>query len=181
MLTADIARTIKQSVTAFRAAEVYGFSPNRAGFICCPFHDEKTPSCKVRDNERGFKCFGCGASGSVIDFVERLFDLNFIEACAKINRDFSLGLALDRPATARERRAAIKAEQDRKREQARKQRLEDDYLKATSVFLAADALRTTCVPKSPEDDWSDAFCVGLRGFAEAKFFLEEAEWAMLNQ
>lgn len=181
MLNIDIVNTIKTSVSAYNAAEFYGYAPNRSGFICCPFHSEKTPSCKVRRNDRGFKCFGCGESGSVIDFVEKLFDLNFRDACAKINRDFVLGLAIDRPATAREKRAAIEAERKRRRESEIKQRLEDRYLKLVSIFLCMDYLRTAHAPKNAEDEWSDAFCIGLRGRAQAKFYLEEAEWAMLNQ
>lgn len=40
---------------------------------CCPFHQEKTPSMVVYDDHaKGFCCFGCQASGSVIDFVMRL-------------------------------------------------------------------------------------------------------------
>jgi len=36
----------------------------------CPFHSEKTPSCVVYPDNR-FHCFGCGAVGSVIDYVMR--------------------------------------------------------------------------------------------------------------
>lgn len=37
----------------------------------CPFHDEQGPSFTIFPDGR-FKCFGCGASGSVIDFFLRL-------------------------------------------------------------------------------------------------------------
>jgi DNA primase catalytic core len=35
----------------------------------CPFHREKTPSFHVTPAKNLFHCFGCGAAGSVIDFV----------------------------------------------------------------------------------------------------------------
>ena len=44
----------------------------------CPFHEEKTPSFTVFD-ERYF-CFGCKASGDVIDFVRKSNGSNFLEA-----------------------------------------------------------------------------------------------------
>ena len=38
----------------------YGLSPNRAGFVGCPFHrGDREASMKVYD--RDFHCFGCGA------------------------------------------------------------------------------------------------------------------------
>ena len=66
----NIFEEVKRRLTMREAAERYGHAPNRKGFICCPFHEEKTPSCKVDDN--GFYCFGCGAHGDVIEFVRRL-------------------------------------------------------------------------------------------------------------
>jgi hypothetical protein len=57
--------------------------PNHAGFIHCPFHDEKTASCKIfKDNH--FHCFGCGAKGDVIDFVQKIDKIDFIAAVRKI-------------------------------------------------------------------------------------------------
>ena len=71
----------------------YGFKPNRAGFIHCPFHTDKTASLKVYTD--GFYCYGCGASGSVIDFVMQLFNLSAIDAAKRINDDMRLGLPVD--------------------------------------------------------------------------------------
>ena len=56
----------------------YGLTPNRAGFICCPFHKEKTPSMKIYKDS--FYCFGCGANGDVFSFVEKMDNLSFKEA-----------------------------------------------------------------------------------------------------
>ncbi len=46
----------------------------------CPFHDEKSPSLSVSVARNLFHCFGCGAGGDVIRFVERIEHLSFAEA-----------------------------------------------------------------------------------------------------
>jgi hypothetical protein len=52
----------------------------------CPFHTEKTPSFYVfQDNH--FKCFGCGASGDCIDFVQKLHGLTFPDALKHLGID----------------------------------------------------------------------------------------------
>lgn len=98
----------------------YGFKPNRGGFICCPFHREKTASLKAYSNDTRFKCFGCGASGNVIDFVMRLFNIDFRQALARMSYDFGIssytsGYAdLRRQNEALERRRQEQAEKERK-------------------------------------------------------------------
>ena len=76
-------------------ALAYGYKPNRAGYISCPFHQEKTPSLKLY--EKSFYCFGCGAHGSAIDFVSMLYNLDSLGAVKRLNEDLHLGLSLDRP------------------------------------------------------------------------------------
>ena len=90
-----IAEQIKQTVTMKKVAEFYGFNPNRAGYICCPFHGDNTPSLKIYSDNRGWYCFGCNRGGDVIDFVRLLYNLNFPAACKKLNDDFALGLSID--------------------------------------------------------------------------------------
>jgi DNA primase len=46
----------------------------------CPFHDEKTPSFSVNAERGFFHCFGCGAGGTVFDFLMKTEALNFSEA-----------------------------------------------------------------------------------------------------
>jgi DNA primase len=46
----------------------------------CPFHAEKTPSFQVNDDRRFFHCFGCGAVGDVIKFIELYDKVSFPEA-----------------------------------------------------------------------------------------------------
>lgn len=47
---------------------------------CCPFHDDHTASLSVGGVPDRFHCFGCGASGDVIDYLARLHGLSFREA-----------------------------------------------------------------------------------------------------
>ena len=65
----------------------------RNGKIRCPFHGDNEPSLSVKDGR--FRCWSCDASGSVIDFIMRLYGLNFREAVQKLNNDYNLGLQLE--------------------------------------------------------------------------------------
>lgn len=46
----------------------------------CPFHNEKTPSFNVYLQSNSFYCFGCGVGGDIITFIEKIENLNYIEA-----------------------------------------------------------------------------------------------------
>ena len=70
----SVFEAVKQSITVREAAQMYGIEVNRSGMACCPFHDDKNPSMKL--NEEYFYCFGCGATGDVIDFTARLYNLS---------------------------------------------------------------------------------------------------------
>ncbi len=50
----------------------------------CPFHSEKTPSFYVSPQIQRYKCFGCGASGDVIEFLEQYEGMTFVEALQKL-------------------------------------------------------------------------------------------------
>ena len=93
----DKASIIRQSLSMRTVAEYYGFMINNRGYISCPFHTEKSCSCKIYSGSRGFSCFGCNESGSVIDFVMKLFQINFIQAISMLNNDFGLNLSDEKP------------------------------------------------------------------------------------
>ena len=91
----NLFETVKSAVTVKQAAEYYGCKVNRGDMICCPFHDDRHPSMKL--NRDYFYCFGCGATGDVIDFVARLFGLSSYVAAKKLAYDF--GIDPDKPPT----------------------------------------------------------------------------------
>lgn len=56
----------------------------------CPFHNEKTPSFVVSEQKQIFTCFGCGASGDVIEYVKRYYNLEFGEAVDKLAGEYGI-------------------------------------------------------------------------------------------
>jgi DNA primase len=46
----------------------------------CPFHNEKSPSFNVIQSKQFYHCFGCGASGDVIKFIQEHDNLSFVRA-----------------------------------------------------------------------------------------------------
>ncbi len=113
-----IAEQIKGMLTMEDVLRMYGFETSSYGRIPCPLHNGHDKNFSY--NEKFFKCFVCGAGGSVIDFVMKLFDIPFRQAILRINADFALGLTWDKPDPA-VRSAVLEA---RRLEARRKEKLE---------------------------------------------------------
>ena len=52
----------------------------REWVACCPFHADRSPSFTIYNDGARFQCFGCGAAGDVLDFVQRAYGVDLIEA-----------------------------------------------------------------------------------------------------
>ena len=89
----NLFENIKATVTVRQAAEHYGLKVSRNNMVCCPFHNDRHPSLKL--NEDYFYCFGCGATGDVVDFTARLLGLSAYESAQRPAADF--GLDISRP------------------------------------------------------------------------------------
>ena len=94
-------QAVKQSVTTRQAAEHYGLRVKRNGMVCCPFHQDRTPSMKL--DER-FYCFGCGAKGDVIDFAAALLNIGKKDAAVRLAEDF--GVAYEKKTYAAEKNSS---------------------------------------------------------------------------
>ena len=92
--------------------------PNRAGFICCPFHKEKTASMKIYPKD--FHCFGCSANGDIFTFVMLMDGLTFKEAFKELGGDsdnsFSTRLKIYQAQKKREMKRKTEENLMRKRE-----------------------------------------------------------------
>ena len=78
---------IKQSVSMVEVVERYGYHPNRAGFISCPFHHgDRTPSMKVY--KRDYHCHACGANGDIFSFVMGMEHCDFKTAYKALGGEY---------------------------------------------------------------------------------------------
>ena len=164
----SVFEAVKQSVTVREAAQMYGIEVNRSGMACCPFHDDKNPSMKL--NEEYFYCFGCGATGDVIDFTARLYNLSPKEAAEKLAQDF--GLAYDSQAPPRRRHVRQKSEAQKfKEDRDHAFRVLADY------FHLLRKWETDYTPKTPEENPHPRFMEAIQkkdyvGYL-LDFFLED--------
>ena len=151
---------IKAAVTLRQAAEHYGLTVGRNGMTCCPFHKDRYPSLKL--NEDYFFCFGCGASGDVIDFTGRLFGISLKDAARKLSADFGI--------SAETKQVFIRQNPSRLKE-LRCRRALTDYLHLLKEW------ETCYAPKTPEDSLDDRFvesCQQYDRIAELLEMLDEA-------
>ena len=133
----NLFESVKAAATVRQAAEHYGLKIGQGNMVCCPFHADRTPSMKL--NEDYFYCFGCGATGDVIDLAARLFDLSKYEAVQKLAADF--GISGEKPSVlAKLKRGKTQAEAER-----HCFRVLRDY------FGILQDWKEHCAPQSPED------------------------------
>jgi len=53
-------------------------------WCCCPFHEEKTPSCKINNDLCSYYCFGCGAKGDIFTIYTDLYNFSFPDAVKEL-------------------------------------------------------------------------------------------------
>lgn len=157
--------TITDQIRMEDIFDKYGFTPNKAGFIHCPFHSEKTPSLKPYKEGKKWKCFGCGEGGSVIDFVRKLYNLYLKEAVVKLNYDFALGLPLGQRLTTRQQQEIRKRERERKKQQemekAATEKKEQRYWEVWDEWVRLDQNRIKYAPKTEDEEWHPLYIEAL--------------------
>ena len=144
----NLFESVKAAVMVRQAAEHYGLEVNRGNMVCCPFHNDRTPSMKL--NEDYFYCFGCGATGDVIDFAARLFNLSSYDAAKKLAYDF--GIDPDKPPVA----AALRKPQYPLAKALQKETLHCQLVLYDYLHLL-ERWKVQYAPKTPEDTVDDRF------------------------
>ena len=161
---------IKRSTSMREVIERYGFSPNRSGFIRCPFHKgDRTASLKIYKDS--FHCFGCGADGDVFDFIRLMDDVSFKDAYISLGGEYE-------QSESKSKRKARKADIDkayRKRKRRISQKAEH---KKRILKLAGDIddLRSFASVYPPmSDDWCECMLALEKALIEDDCLREEVE------
>lgn len=87
----DIFKSIVNRLNIKHIITDFGIIINK-NMALCPFHDEKTPSMNIFNNDKFFKCHGCGEFGDVIDFVMKYKNIDKIGAVLYLNDTYNLNL-----------------------------------------------------------------------------------------
>jgi DNA primase len=171
----DAVQTIKDRLTMCEVLLHYGYQSNKAGFICCPFHNEKTPSMKMYDTS--YNCFGCGANGDIISFVQQLFGLSFPETLKKIDIDFGLNLygehSFEDLRKSHYRQRQIQAERERKEKE--KEQADNEYWAVFDEWKRLDDNKRKYAPKTPDEEWHPLYIEALQKLAHQEYLLDCAE------
>lgn len=147
--------SVKAAVPLRQAAENYGLELRRNGMTCCPFHEDAHPSLKL--NEDYFFCFGCGASGDVIDFTARLFGISPKDATEKLAADF--GISVDaKPVAVRRNPSRL--------DEIRCRQVLTDYLHLLQDWKIRYA------PQTPGDIWDDRFVASCKQYDHIVYLLD---------
>ena len=159
----SIFETVKQSVTTRQAAERYGIRVERNGMCRCPFHEDKTPSMKL---DRRYYCFGCGATGDVIDFVSRLRGIGSKDAAILLVQDFAIPYECSTDKSCKPRQQNID---------------EPNYqhMERYCFRVLLDYYRLLCrwkddyAPQTPEDGYDPRFVEALQKLSLVEYLLDE--------
>ena len=158
----NVFKAVKQSVTTRQAAERYGIRVERNGMCRCPFHDDSTPSMKL---DRRYYCFGCGATGDVIDFVSRLRGIGSKEAAILLAQDFAIPYENGAGKTSKPRQQ-ITDEQNYQ------------HMERYCFRVLLDYYRLLCrwkedTPQTPEDGFDPRFVEASQKLSLVEYLLDE--------
>ena len=159
-------KTIRAAVPTIQAAKDYGLDVGRHGMARCPFHDDHSPSLKLDDR---FYCFGCGASGDVIDFTARYLGISPHSAAVKLCQDY--GLSSGDPLTIQPRPNIRQFREDKllciHTLGAYRKRLED--------------WKERYAPQPDSDIWDLRFCEALKALSTVDHLLDSLTIGTLEQ
>ena len=158
----SIFEAVKQTVTTRQAADRYGIRVERNGMCRCPFHQDSTPSMKL---DRRYYCFGCGATGDVIDFVSRLRGIGSKEAAILLAQYFTIPHegSTDKPSKPRQQNIDEQNYQ---------------HMECYCFRVLLDYYRLLCrwkedTPQTPEDGFDPRFVEALLRISLIAYLLDE--------
>lgn len=127
IVTNTLFQDVKQSVSLLDVFRDNGIKVDRYNKCCCPFHSEKTASMSIKNNR--YKCFGCGVSGDIFDFIQAHYGLDKFNAAKYLIDSYHL------PIDTAEKKDPVKLKQMKaEAERRRAERAEAEQAKAYSQY-----------------------------------------------
>lgn len=154
-----IFETVKSQITVKQAAQHFGMTISRSNLTRCPFHDDHTPSLRLNDDY--FYCFGCHASGDVINLCAKLMNLNSLQAAQYLLSAFRL-VPTDKPLSER-KPPPIRHDLERERHAIR-------VLERYHALLTDWKVRYA--PQSPDDEIDDRYAEACNLIDYVQFLLD---------
>lgn len=148
---------IKTRYTMCELLERLGIEVDRKNFICCPFHSEDTPSCRIY--EYSYYCFGCGVGGDIIDFVRRYLNKSFAEAIKYLGGE--------RVSFVEQRRIKNRRREYNAAEKARSER-DEKYNVLMDEWVRLDKLRTEYAPTDENEPLNPLFVEAITNIARVE-------------
>lgn len=150
--------------------------PPRGRRIPCPIHNGQDYNFSF--SEHRFRCYVCGESGDVIEFVKLVCGLQSRkDAMIRINQDFRLGLPLDREASLAESRELEERRRQARARQDEEKRLLTAYHSAMDNYVFLDLLRRDFAPKDMDEEPTMQYAYACRRIAGA---WHEVELALIR-
>ncbi len=152
---------VKTRYTMPEILERLGIEKNRTGFICCPFHNEDTASCKIY--EYSFYCFGCGVGGDVIDFIKRYLNLSFADALEWLG---GTNISFAEARKIKNRKREYEAAESAKKE------ISEKYNALMDEWCRLDKQRREFAPLSPNDPLDKRFIEAIQNISRIESELD---------
>lgn len=160
----DYADLIKQTLTMEQVLKRYGIKTTNHGRTACPLHKGTGKNFSYKG--RSFKCWVCGAHGTVIDFVMQYFNITFPEALVRLNEDFALGFPIGKHDPTPEQTEKIRlAEETRRKRIAHEKTLKQlctAYNSALDWYTTLDIIVQHDAPKGPYDEITPQYEYALK-------------------
>lgn len=165
----SIIEAVSEAVSAKQAAELYGLKFDRRGSkAICPWHSDRHPSLSFKGKK--CKCFACNNGGDAVDITAQILGVSLIEAAQRLQRDFGVGVPVDR-ADIKELRA---------KQQAREKAKADSVRRYCDLCDIETACGQALQAYDKETAWDNPeFVRTLRLFAEAQDLLNG--WYDMNE
>lgn len=176
--TQQLFQIAKDRLDIIQVAEYFGLQPNRAGYICCPFHNEKTGSLHIDKYKGLFHCFGCGAGGDVITFAGKLWGISKpIDVLKRLNEAFALGLNLNRKQLTTAEKSKINAERNEKQhkqdlQQAFSKWVHHAFLICTGYVKLLREWRIIYAPEHEKQEFHPLFIESLLNLTRIEYLCE---------